>query len=327
MSTINPATIKTTTTTTITNPAEVHHQFDKHEKLHEKEHEKQLEKEVEKQLSKHDKELEQQRHESTRQQEKAIRDQFNCEHCLAWLDMPTFPMGTWMCSKPSCLFPSNEPGSKACLKCGTAPDKILVPEKVICGSCQKETKVPTSNFKNQMSTSLHLASRSAKKLFYDIARKDYVLCPRCDAPIKIPSQVKKDKDQQMPLAPPAPAPPSAGHMGHMGLMGHPAPDVVPAVAPVAPVAPVASVVHPAPVAPVGTIYPGPAGSLPHGSIEPSGLPTPPPSTSGFGPAGTRQSITEPKLQQPVELECTKCQEKVLLLPKYNDFAAFAPFPA
>jgi len=131
----------------------------------------------------------------TYQMLKSRPTQFNCEHCNALLGVP--PGLPWRCARVECGFTNQDGYSESCEQCKLTRE---VPElKVECGVCHKVTKVPTTNFVNKVKSGVQDLDRSVKKIYYDLSGTDYVVCPRCAAPIKLLSSENKSN------APPGPA--------------------------------------------------------------------------------------------------------------------------
>jgi len=113
--------------------------------------------------------------------------QFNCQHCNALLGVP--PGLPWNCPRVECGFLNQDGLSDACLQCKITRE---MPElKVECGVCHKVTSVPTTNFVNKVKSGVQDLDRSVKKIYYDLSGTDYVVCPRCAAPIKLVSAESK----------------------------------------------------------------------------------------------------------------------------------------
>jgi len=123
---------------------------------------------------------------------KSAPTQFNCEHCNALLGVP--PGLPWRCIRAECGFTNQDGYSDTCMQCKFT--RQLPEMKVECGVCHKVTKVPTTNFVNKVKSGVQDLDRSVKKIYYDISGTDYVTCPRCAAPIKIPTTGGAEKKAQ-----------------------------------------------------------------------------------------------------------------------------------
>jgi hypothetical protein len=110
--------------------------------------------------------------------------QFNCEHCNTLLAVP--PPQPWTCATCSV---SNEALLESCASCSTK--RVEQPQLVLCGVCSNPTKVPSTNFENIAKANLKDLDKSAKKIYYDLAGKPYVLCPRCAQPMKLKTVPKR----------------------------------------------------------------------------------------------------------------------------------------
>jgi len=131
---------------------------------------------------------------------KSAPSQFNCEHCSTLLAVPQ--RQDWKCPRGECL-KENSGETNVCAGCGVEQDLPPV-SMVMCGACHKATSVPKSNFANKVKTGAKDVSKSAKKVYYDLAGKDYIVCPRCSTPLKLPKEddkkdesVKKDEQQNL----------------------------------------------------------------------------------------------------------------------------------
>jgi uncharacterized protein YbaR (Trm112 family) len=125
---------------------------------------------------------------------KATPVQFNCEHCSTLLAVP--PKQDWKCPRGECQT-DNTGESSVCSACGIEQE-VPPPAMVMCGACHKATSVPRSNFANKMKTGAKDVSKSAKKVYYDIAGKDYIVCPRCNTPLKLGNKKSEDKKDEKP---------------------------------------------------------------------------------------------------------------------------------
>jgi len=110
--------------------------------------------------------------------------QFNCSHCTALLHVP--PQQPWLCARGECGAGPNDGQLESCPSCGVKRD--LPAQLVLCGVCNKQTKVPSMVLLNKMRQGASLVNRGATKIYYDVAGKDYVVCPRCGAAIRYESR-------------------------------------------------------------------------------------------------------------------------------------------
>src|SRR4051794_33464290 len=56
---------------------------------------------------------------------------------------------------------------------------------VMCGVCNKPTKVPANNLIVQMKHGVTSAERQIKKMYLDVRNKPYIMCPRCTTPLHV----------------------------------------------------------------------------------------------------------------------------------------------
>jgi len=120
---------------------------------------------------------------------KSAPSQFNCEHCFTLLAVPQ--RANWKCPRGECL-KENGGDTNVCSGCGVEQELPPI-AMVMCGACKKPTAVPKTNFANKVKTGAKDVSKSAKKVYYDLAGKDYVVCPRCATPLKLP---KKEDEKE-----------------------------------------------------------------------------------------------------------------------------------
>lgn len=113
--------------------------------------------------------------------------QFNCEHCHTLLGVPA-PM-PWSCAQCKT---SNPADAAACTGAGCTVSKPDTAGMVLCGVCNKATKVPANNFLVKVKAEYALASKGLKKLYLDIASKPYILCPRCQTPLHVDFKKKAE---------------------------------------------------------------------------------------------------------------------------------------
>jgi DNA-directed RNA polymerase subunit RPC12/RpoP len=100
---------------------------------------------------------------------------FSCAHCDALLAVPT---GPWACQ--TCTLQNAEEAA-SCTRCS----QKKTDQKAICGVCGQSTKIPSSNFGDQLSHNMRSVSKTSKRLLYDVSGTPYVTCPRCSAHIKV----------------------------------------------------------------------------------------------------------------------------------------------
>jgi len=122
---------------------------------------------------------------------KAAPSQFNCQHCSTLLAVPA--RADWKCPRGECKA-DNSGESNTCHGCGVEQESSG-PVMVQCGACKKATTVPKSNFANKVKTGAKDMSKSAKKVYYDIAGKDYIVCPRCNTPLKLGDKKDEKKSE------------------------------------------------------------------------------------------------------------------------------------
>jgi len=124
---------------------------------------------------------------------KSAPSEFNCEHCTSLLAVP--PSDPWLCPRNECAH-QNADGCdyELCAKCNVKRDVPV--RQVMCGVCQLVTKVPSTNFANKVKVNLKELDRSTKKIYYDLAGKNYIVCPRCSAPLKLKDKPKEEKNNE-----------------------------------------------------------------------------------------------------------------------------------
>jgi len=135
--------------------------------------------------------------------------QFHCEHCDALLAVPS---GPWACQ--TCTFVNAEDQQK-CNQCSQSK----ADQKAICGVCRQSTCIPSSNFTDSVHHTFRSASKSTKKVFYDVSGKPYVVCPRCSGHVPVPNPPavnQAEMDQKMAQMAAAPQPEQGSHVGAPG---------------------------------------------------------------------------------------------------------------
>jgi len=127
---------------------------------------------------------------------KSKPSQFNCENCNSLLAVPAIP--AWKCSISECGL-VNDGSVEMCGKCGQP--RVAEEVKVMCGVCNKVTRVPSNNLINKFKAGVKEMDRSATKTYYDLSGTDYVVCPRCATPIKL---IKLPNSDSLPSSQPSP---------------------------------------------------------------------------------------------------------------------------
>jgi predicted Zn finger-like uncharacterized protein len=104
--------------------------------------------------------------------------EFNCQNCHSLLHVPT---GAWVCQTCGATNPEDH---ALCCRCEQRKSE----QQVLCGICRRSTTIPQTNFVNSLSTNFRAFTKTSQKIVYDLSKKAYVTCPRCEAHIVIHPQ-------------------------------------------------------------------------------------------------------------------------------------------